>query len=54
MIKKSIAPTGRRHGLRARLAVDDRAARTVLTFESGPRVYHWTTDRGRARAVVRH
>lgn len=53
-MKKTTAVTGRRHGLRARLAIEARSATTVLTFESGPRVYHWTTDRGRARVVLKH
>jgi hypothetical protein len=54
MIKRAPVPNGRRHGHRARLNVQDRAAKTVLTFESGAQIYHWTTDRGRARGVVKH
>jgi hypothetical protein len=55
MMKKLVAPNGRRHGLRARTAlVGARGAKTVLTFESGAQVYHWTTDRPRARVVLKH
>lgn len=57
-MKKATAPNGRRHGLRARLALQPalqpRAAKTVLTFESGAQVYHWTTDRGRERVALKH
>ena len=52
-MKKTISPNGRRHGLRARLAVEARASKTVLTFESGARVYLWTTDRSRSRVASR-
>ena len=53
--KKSVVSNGRRHGLRARPAlVEARSAKTVLTFESGAQVYHWTTDRPRARVVLKH
>ena len=51
--KRETAPAGRKHGLRARLALSDRS-KTVLTFESGARTYLWSTDRGRARIVVKH
>jgi hypothetical protein len=55
MSKKIVAGGVRRHGLRARPAlVDARGAKTVLTFESGAQVYHWTTDRGRSRVVLKH
>jgi hypothetical protein len=55
MIKKVVDSNGRRHGLRARPAlVEPRGAKTVLTFESGAQVYHWTTDRGRGRVVLKH
>jgi hypothetical protein len=52
--KKIPAPNGRRHGLRARLAVAARDTKTVLTFASGAQTYHWTTDRGRSRVVIKH
>lgn len=53
-MKRAPAPNGRRHGLRARLPVEARTCKTVLVFESGAQVYHWTTDRPRARVVVKH
>jgi hypothetical protein len=53
-MKKESSLNGRRHGLRARPALEGRAAKTVLTFERRAQVYHWSTDRGRARSVVRH
>ena len=54
-MKKEILTAGRRHGLRARnLALAQRSAKTVLTFESSSCVYHWTTDRGRERVVLKH
>jgi len=55
MIKKPVSTGARRHGLRARPAiVEERVTKTVLTFESGAQVYHWTTDRPRARVVLKH
>jgi len=51
-----IAPNGRKHGLRARrarLALMERR-RTSLTFERGAQAYHWTSDRGRHRLVIKH
>jgi hypothetical protein len=54
MIKKTVPIGARRHGLRARPLVEERVTKTVLTFESGARVYHWTTDRPRARVVLKH
>jgi hypothetical protein len=54
-IKKNVASNGRRHGLRARPAIAEaRTAKTVLTFESGAQVYCWTTERPRARVVLKH
>ena len=53
-MKIKIAPNGRRHGLRARLALGAaRGSRTVLVFESVGQTYHWTTDR-RPKVVVKH
>jgi len=53
-MKRAPFLNGRRHGLRSRLSALERAAKTVLTFESGAQVYHWTIDRGRARVVAKH
>ena len=52
-MKRTIAPSGRRHGLRARLSADARVEKTVVTFERRAQVYCWTTDRGR-RPVIKH
>jgi hypothetical protein len=52
-MKRAIAPSGRRHGLRARIAGEGRAEKTV-TFERRAQVYCWTTDRGRGRCVIKH
>jgi hypothetical protein len=52
-MKKFCSPNGRRHGLRSR-TVPVRSEKTVLTFERRTQVYCWTTDRGRARSVVKH
>lgn len=53
MTKRALAPNGRKHGLRARLARLDRS-KTVLTFERDARIYLWSTDRARARVVVKY
>ena len=53
-MKKTNASSGRRHGLRARLSLQEREIKTVLTFESAARVYHWTTDRCREKVVLKH
>lgn len=53
-MKKTSVSSGRRHGLRARLAPQKRDAKTVLTFESASQIYHWTTACGPRRAAVRH
>ena len=53
-MKRAIAFNGRRHGLRARPALEGRSERTVLTFERRAQVYCWTTDRGRGRCVIKH
>lgn len=52
-MKKDCAPNGRRHGVRSKAALDGRAAKTVLTFESRAQVYCWSTDRG-MRPVIKH
>ncbi|HEX4046578.1 MAG TPA: hypothetical protein VH309_02015 [Elusimicrobiota bacterium] len=52
-MKKVVSPNGRRHGLRARLPLDGRAKKTVLTFERSARVYCWSTDHGRGRPALR-
>lgn len=53
-MKKAIALNGRRHGPRARLALEGRAEKTVLTFERRAQVYCWSTDRNRDRPVLKH
>jgi hypothetical protein len=50
---KKIAANGRKHGLRAQASVDGRL-KTTLTLDSSSRAYHWTTDRGRSRLVIKH
>lgn len=52
-MKRETAPNGRKHGLRARLALETRS-KTVLTCTSEARTYLWSTDRARARVVVRN
>lgn len=52
-MKRETAPNGRKHGLRARLALEMRS-RTVLTCTSDARAYLWSTDRARARVIVKH
>lgn len=52
-MKKTPSPNGRKHGLRARAAVADRL-KTTLTLDSSAQAYHWTTDRGRSRLVLKH
>lgn len=53
MIKREPASNGRKHGLRARLALETRS-KTVLTCTSEARTYLWSTDRARPRLVVKH
>ena len=53
-MKRVIALNGRRHGLRARLALEGRVKKTVLTFERGAQVYCWSTDLVRSRPVLKH
>jgi len=52
-MKRETVPQGRKHGLRARLALETRS-RTVLTCTSQARTYLWSTDRARARVVVKN
>ena len=52
-MKRAIGLNGRRHGLRARLALAGRSERTVLTFERRAQVYYWSTDRGRGRPALK-
>jgi hypothetical protein len=52
-MKRLIALNGRRHGLRARLALEGRTGKTVLTFERRAQVYCWSTDRGRGRPALK-
>jgi hypothetical protein len=52
-MKRASVPTGRRHGLRARLALEGRVQRTTLTMRGDARSYLWTTDRVRPKAVLR-
>jgi hypothetical protein len=53
-MKRQFPLNGRRHGQRARFALEGRAEKTVLTFEKRAQVYCWSTDRGRGRLVVKH
>ena len=53
-MKRAIALNGRRHGNRARLILEGRVEKTVLTFERRAQVYCWSTDRGRGRPVLKH
>lgn len=50
---KKDSPNGRKHGTRAKSAGESRM-KTTLTFEPAAQVYHWTTDRGRSRLVIKH
>ncbi|MDE2490556.1 MAG: hypothetical protein KGM24_06885 [Elusimicrobia bacterium] len=51
-MKKASAPDGRRHGSRARRALDGRSLKTVLVALGGAHSYRWTTDRSPSRPVV--
>lgn len=50
---KKNAPNGRKHGMRSKVPSENRL-KTILTFVSGSQAYHWTTDRGRSRPVIKH
>lgn len=52
-MKKNTTPNGRKHGMRAKVAGENRL-KTTLTFEPAVRAYYWTTDRGRSRLVIKH
>lgn len=52
-MKKTATPNGRKHGLRSRHAPVDRL-KTTLTLDAHAQAYHWTTDRGRSRHVIKH
>jgi hypothetical protein len=52
-MKRQSSLNGRRHGLRARLALEGREEKTVLTFEKRAQVYCWSTDRVRGSLVVK-
>ncbi|MEK7388284.1 MAG: hypothetical protein AAB036_01150 [Elusimicrobiota bacterium] len=52
-MKKTLSANGRKHGLRSRSGVDHRL-KTTLTFETLAQAYHWTTNRGRSRLVIKH
>ncbi len=51
-MKKNTFPS-RKHGMRAKVAGENRL-KTTLTFEPAAQAYHWTTDRGRSRLVIKH
>lgn len=53
-MKKGPGSSGRRHGLKARLAVADRDKKTVLCYERGAKAYLWTTERERERVLLKH
>jgi len=50
---KKNTPNGRKHGMRSKVSNENRL-KTTLRFVSGSQVYHWTTDRGRSRPVIKH
>jgi hypothetical protein len=52
-MKKNAYPNGRKHGLRSKVSSENRL-KTTLTFEPSVQAYHWTTDRGRSRLVIKH
>ncbi len=52
-MKKNSASNGRKHGIKSRLESESRL-KTTLTFETKAQAYHWTTNRGRARFVIKH
>ena len=52
-MKRASASNGRRHGLRARPALEGRVLKTVLTLRGDARSYLWTTDRVRPRPVLK-
>lgn len=52
-MKKNASPNGRKHGMCSR-PVSESRPKTTLTFETAVQAYHWTTDRGRSRLVIKH
>ncbi len=52
-MKKNASPNGRKHGMRSK-PVNENRLKTTLTFEPRAQAYHWTTDRSRARPVIKH
>jgi len=52
-MKKNDSPNGRKHGVRAKIPAENRL-KTTLTFKPGFQAYHWSTDRGRERLVIKH
>lgn len=52
-MKKNASLNGRKHGVRAKVPVENRM-KTTLTFKPGFQAYHWSTDRGRTRCVIKH
>ena len=52
-MKKNPSANGRKHGLKSKPASPDRLT-TTLTFEARAQVYHWFTDRGRSKPVLKH
>lgn len=52
-MKKNASLNGRKHGVRAKVPSENRQ-KTTLTFKPGFQAYHWSTDRGRSRLVIKH
>lgn len=52
-MKKNASANGRKHGIRAKVPAENRL-KTTLTFRPGFQAYHWSTDRGRSRFVIKH
>ncbi len=53
-MKKNVSPNGRKHGIKSRPTASDSRLKTTLTLDAASQAYHWTTDRGRSRLVVKH
>lgn len=52
-MKKSTSSNGRKHGIKSSSESESRL-KTTLTFETKAQAYHWTTNRGRSRLVIKH
>lgn len=52
-MKKNASQNGRKHGMRSK-PVNENRLKTTLTFEPRAQAYHWSTDRSRARPVIKH